>query len=89
MSVTPVTPDRLTSSFIPNAPVRPRVEVRLDYNSARSLCFEDFEDKFIMNKADHRNENADDKINTSHQGTGDAVEELNLAMAIAQSLNDK
>ena len=82
-----VTPDRLTSSIMPNAPTRPRVEMMLDYNkAARSLCFEDV---FITNKADHRDENDDDKMKTTHMVTGDMVEELNLAMAIAQSLNDK
>lgn len=33
-----------------------------------------------MNKADHEN---DDEIKTTHPVTGDVVEELNLAMAIA------
>ena len=82
-----VTPDRLTSSIMPNAPVRPRVEVRLGCKAPRSLCFGDV---FITNKADHYNENDDDnKIKTTPPATGDMVEELNLAMAIAQSLNDQ
>lgn len=76
-----VTPNHLTS-IMPNAPVCPRVEVRRGCKAPRSLCFEHV---FITNKADHHDEN-DDDIKTP---TGDMVEELNLAMAIAQSLNDQ
>lgn len=75
-----VTPDRLPSLVKPDAPVRPPTQARYINKACRLLNFET-----VANEVNHGH----DDNKTAHPPAGDAVEALNLAMAMANSLDDE